>query len=166
MNPTIAIYIDDRNDELRWKYLIKADPKMIDGPNNEVPSTQKYMGTVLKGVWNTFVIHAKYTHRTNGEFEFWVNGNRYDYTGRTVVAHEGFRDAQRKAAGISYDYADPHNFSFGIYKPELKDSPTEKQYTLYFDAFRVGGQHSGYSEVQPRCIVTGANQVFLPFISK
>lgn len=166
MNPTLAVYIDNGDEQLRWKYLIKADPQMIPGPNNSVAGTQEFMGPVRKGAWNTFVIHVNYTHNENGFAEFWVDQRHYRYEGRTVVAAEGFRDAQRAAAGMLFDYADPYNFSFGIYKPELGHNPTEGQYTLYFDAFRVGDKNSNRAAMQPRCGVKLDKQVYMPLISR
>ncbi|WP_187264820.1 polysaccharide lyase, partial [Pontibacter beigongshangensis] len=109
------------------------------------PSTREVMdlGAVIKDEWQTFVVHIKHAHGSDGLVEIWHNGKK-------VVNYVG---------GNSYDASfDSPRWKLGLYKSDWNNSLTTdvKKRVLYYDEIRMGNEKATLADMMPR---TGSSPI-------
>lgn len=108
----------------RLVYDVRTDPsnpKTID------------MGALIKDKWQTFVVHIKHSHNSDGLVEIWQNGVK-------VVNYAG---------GNSYDSSfDEPRWKLGIYKSDwnYEETTDTKKRVLYYDDIRLGNENSTFAD--------------------
>ena len=95
------------------------------------------LGPVDKAKWNDWVVHIKFSYRSDGILEIWKNKQKiFSYYGPN-----SFNDKH-----LPY-------FKIGIYKWGWKDwagySPEEKR-VLFYDEVRIGDRHASLEMVSPQ----------------
>ncbi|WP_158546246.1 polysaccharide lyase [Adhaeribacter pallidiroseus] len=104
--------------------------------NNEPDGKVRYdLGPAIKDKWVDFVYHIKYSYRSDGQLQLWMNGNKLvDYTGPNT-----YNDA-----------ANPY-FKLGVYKRNWGNGSKR---VIYFDDVRMGDGNATYNDVAPKASAT------------
>ncbi|MGD3109438.1 polysaccharide lyase [Streptomyces sp. YGL11-2] len=100
------------------------------------------LGSIKKGVWVDFVLHAKWSHNSDGLVQLWQDGHqKVNYTGPD-----------------EYNNKQGPYFKIGIYHPDWKsfnaakyrqDTAATKPITVYDDAIRTAQGPASYKDVAP-----------------
>uniref|UniRef100_B8HQ90 Polysaccharide lyase n=1 Tax=Cyanothece sp. (strain PCC 7425 / ATCC 29141) TaxID=395961 RepID=B8HQ90_CYAP4 len=108
----------------KWFLESRWDSKQVT-VNNRPEGNQTWdLGSYAKGRWTDWVIHVKWSHRSDGLLEVWRDGQ--------LVA--------RRVGPNTYNDARGPYFKAGIYKPDWKYNPSfssTSQRTIYVDAVRI-----------------------------
>jgi hypothetical protein len=135
-NPVMALSTDGG----RWGFVSRWDPKRntFEGGKREYGGTKKYdLGPYRTGVWTDWVVHVKWSFKTDGILEVWRNGKK-------VV--------RQKGPNAFNDKKGPY-FKMGLYKGWKKsESPSDavSSRLLYHDEFRMAEGPGRYADVAPR----------------
>jgi hypothetical protein len=123
----------------RWSWVSRWDAKRntFESGKRQYGGTRTYdLGPYERGVWTDWVVHVKWSYRTDGVLEIWQNG-------RQVIDQEGpnaFNDAHGPF------------FKMGLYKgwrdPNRRGDAVSRR-VLYHDEFRMGGAEASYADVAP-----------------
>ena len=102
------------------------------------PTSQTFKRTVLgaatKSKWNDFVVHTKWSHKSDGLVEIWMND-------KLILTKEG--------ANCYNDLLNPY-FKIGIYKWDFATSLIQtKSRVIYVDEVRIGNEKAIYNDVYP-----------------
>ncbi|MFD2069545.1 polysaccharide lyase, partial [Pontibacter silvestris] len=95
------------------------------------------LGPLVKDKWQTFVVHIKHSHGSDGLLEIWQNGVK-------VVSYAGAN---------SYDSSfDSPRWKVGIYKSDWNYSKTTdtKKRVLYYDEIRMGNENATLADMMPQ----------------
>jgi hypothetical protein len=92
-----------------------------------------YTGTITKGAWTDWVIHAKWSYQSDGRLEIWRDGVK-------VVDRTGPN---------SYNETNPGYFKMGIYKWSWGNTSVTERVVGY-DNLRIAGADANYWNVVPR----------------
>ncbi|WP_439883483.1 heparin lyase I family protein [Pontibacter sp. MBLB2868] len=129
-NPSSSIRII--NDKLLYDVRTEpSSPKRFD------------LGSVLKDQWQTFVVHVKHSHNSDGLVEIWHNGKK-------VVNYAG---------GNGYDSSfESPRWKLGIYKSDwnYEETTDTKKRVLYYDEIRMGNERASLAEMTPRTSTTSS----------
>ncbi len=137
-----ALLLRTKNDkfilENRW------DSRLVTQSSRDV-GTQKWdLGPMAKGQWTDWVVHARWSHKSDGTLEVWKNG-------KLVV--------QRTGPNTYNDKRGPF-LKLGIYKAQWKSNPeasTTTERVIYFDEVRVGDASASYENVMPLASPTSSS---------
>jgi hypothetical protein len=90
-----------------------------------------------RGVWTDWVVHVKWSYKSDGFLEIWQNGKKIvDYKGPNCYNDRG-----------------NNYFQWGIYKAWWNQGPTHvTKRIVYNDELRIGDSNSSYAEVAPRVV--------------
>lgn len=124
----------------QWYLGNRWDPKPMTIGNDPKPEGNKIsfdLGSLKKGVWTDWVVHAKWSYKADGILEIWKNGV-------PIVQYNG--------PNAYNDQKSPY-WKFGVYKGDWK----KKNYggsvvtnrVLYLDNVKFGDSNSSYKQVNP-----------------
>jgi len=134
-NPVMALSTTDG----RWGLVNRWDPKRNTFANGKkvYGGSKAYdLGPYRRGEWTDWVMHVKWSYKSDGLLEVWQNGKQ-------VIRQKGpnaFNDAKG-----------PY-FKMGIYKGwKNPDRPSDavSRRLLYHDEFRMAGANGCYADVAP-----------------
>jgi hypothetical protein len=134
-NPLLALSTTDG----RWGWVSRWDAKRntFETGRREYGGIREYdLGPYETGVWTDWVVHVKWSYRSDGFLKIWKDG-------KTVIDQAGpnaFNDAKGPF------------FKMGLYKgwgPPDKPSDAVNSRLLYHDEFRMGGAEATYDDVAP-----------------
>jgi hypothetical protein len=121
LNPPIAAFVRNGG----YLFTIKGDDReCIARP---YVRSKTYSVSLKKGVWHDVVLNLKYSYSDNGFYKVWIDGEQ-------VVDDSGMN---------TYKQSKGPNFVIGPY------GHMERETTIYYDEFRVGGASSSFDEVSP-----------------
>lgn len=128
-----------KTDNGRWMIHRRWDPNPVTknnrpGPGGGMESVD--LGAYKTGVWTNWVVHAKWSYKSDGLLEIWRDGK--------LVA--------RKTGPNTYNDKRGPFFKIGIYKPQWKSRPERSQTdtrVVYFDQVRVGKTSDSYQDLGP-----------------
>lgn len=106
-------------------------------PEKRVTETfTKDLGPYTKGKWTDFVVHAKWSYKSDGFIHVWKDG-------QLVFSRTG---------SVYYNLPTGPFFKIGIYKgdPEWPGSGNISKRVVYFDEIRTGDKNARYKDVAPR----------------
>lgn len=123
----------------RWNWVSRWDAKQntFETGRREYGGIREYdLGPYETGVWTDWVVHVKWSYRSDGFLKIWKDGKAViDQTGPNA-----FNDAKGPF------------FKMGLYKgwgnPD-KPSDAVNSRLLYHDEFRMGGAEATYDDVAP-----------------
>lgn len=110
-------------------------------PGARLPRFNKDNIPMLLGQWNDFVMHIKWSDRSDGFIDIWVNGNK-----------------ELEQDGVNYysEHTKYPYFKMGLYQSSYKLKGWSKdvvynvnERTLYHDELRIGGSESSFEDVSP-----------------
>ncbi|MCJ8167634.1 polysaccharide lyase [Pontibacter sp. E15-1] len=113
---------------------ILNDKLVFDVRKDPSSANKLYMGALIKDAWQTFVVHIKHSHNSDGLVEIWHDGKK-------VINYVGAN---------SYDSSfDNPRWKMGIYKSDWNyDETTDTDHrVLYFDNVRMGSEKATYAEM-------------------
>lgn len=105
-------------------------------PNQKITQTfVKNIGTYTKGKWTDFVVHAKWSYKSDGFIRVWKDG-------QLVFSKNG---------SVYYNLPQGPYLKVGIYKgdPDWPGSNNISDRVVYFDEIRIGGESAKYEDVAP-----------------
>jgi hypothetical protein len=121
-------------------------PECVNNSNvkNSITRFQKKSIPMLRGQWNDFVMHIKWSPNSDGLIQIWVNGK-----------------LELDSKGSNYYNEYPANtypyFKMGLYQSQYGKSDWSKEInwgvierTLYHDELRIGNANSSYDEIVPK----------------
>jgi hypothetical protein len=117
-----------------WKIVNLSDPNPITTPGSSKMISWN-VGNVEKGKWVDWVVHAKWSYKSDGILKVWKDGELLvNYAGPNL-----FNDQQ------------PEFIMFGVYKARWNhELPSQRNtLTVYFDGIKVGDANSSYNDVAP-----------------
>jgi hypothetical protein len=132
--PVLALYLIDDTWQVRMNWNVSGDTSQGPGWHQK-----KFpLGAARKGGWTDWVVHARWSHRSDGLLQVWQDGKRLvDYRGPN-------------------EYVDPTGpyFKMGIYHPAWRHGDaTIPPHTIplvsYADAIRFA-RNGSYAAVKPR----------------
>lgn len=134
-NPIMALFTTGG----KWSWVSRWDAKRntFEGGVRRYGGTREYdLGPYQRGVWTDWVVHVKWSWRSDGLLEVWKDG-------RKVISQSG-----------PNAFNDEHGpfFKMGLYKgwkDPRKRSDAVTRRVLYHDEFRMGGADATYKDVAP-----------------
>jgi hypothetical protein len=91
-----------------------------------------YTGSMKKGGWTDWVVHAKWSYQSDGRLEIWRDGVK-------VVSRTGPN---------TYNERNPGFFKLGLYKWTWRNTKVSKR-IIQYDALKIAGKGGSYSMVAP-----------------
>ncbi|MGW7578270.1 polysaccharide lyase [Streptomyces sp. NPDC054765] len=138
-SPPVALSVHDGNWEVKMHWNTQGNTSQGPGSGHRTIK----LGHIETGVWNDFVMHAKWSHSSDGLVQLWQNGHQ-------VVNYTGPDEYNDKVG--------PY-FKIGIYHPGWKsfkassyhqDTAATRPITVYDDDIRIAQAPATYSDVAPR----------------
>jgi hypothetical protein len=128
-SPQLSIRVTKDN---RWRIVTMYDANAKSTSTS--PQKLSYdLGSIKKGVWVDWVVHAKWHYNSTGLLEIWKDGTK-------VVDRDGPN---------TYNDQTQIMVAFGIYKGWYsREQPSPRDIlTIYHDGVRIGDQNSTYADV-------------------
>jgi len=131
--PPLALVVSGKN----FRIVRRWDTNSITTPKSVTNEESIDIGAYKTGVWTDFVIHIKWSYKSDGFIQVYKNG-------KLVVDKIGPTN-RNDQKGIF--------FNTGIYKPKFETHPEESDVdkrVLYFDEIRIGDAYAKYQDVAPK----------------
>jgi hypothetical protein len=119
----------------RWLIDNRSDPNLITTKDSFTKRIWD-VGKVEKGKWVDWVVHVKWSYKSDGFLKIWKDG-------QLITNYQG---------PTTYNDLKPQLFKFGIYKAWWNHElpPRRNTLILYYDEVRIGDENSSYEEVAPK----------------
>lgn len=137
--PPVSLAVENGNWVLKIHWNTQGDASSGPGYGSRTIK----LGDIKTGVWTDFVMHAKWSHGSDGLVQLWQGGQQVvNYTGP-----DEYNDKQGPYFKIGIYHPDWKSFKADTYQ---QDTAATRPITVYDDDVRIAQAPATYTDVAPR----------------